>query len=221
MERIRLMIVEDYEPLRVGLRVVFEGEEDFEVVADLADAESAVREVERIRPDVVVMNVHMPGMEGIEACRLLRDMVPDSNVVMLTSSEDERVAVASMLAGARSVLLKRGGTDRLLRAARAAARGETLIEPALIRRALDSVRQPAAGQRRESSRGRGEDAHLSDREIQVLHLIAQMKTNGEIAQTLIISPNTVKTHVSHILRKLDLHDRHEAALFAAQAESAN
>ena len=214
MERIRLMIVDDYEPLRVGLRAVFEDEEDFEVVADLADAESAVNEMERVRPDVVVMNVHMPGMEGIEACRLLRDRVPDSNVVMLTSSEDERVAVASMMAGARSFLLKRGGTDRLLRATRAAARGETLMEPALIWRALAGVRQPTAGQGRQSSRGRVENAPLSDREIQVIHLIAQMKTNVEIAQTLVISPNTVKTHVSRILRKLDLHDRHEVALFA-------
>ena len=121
MQRIKLMIVDDYEPLRIGLRTVFEREPDFEITADLADAESAVNEVERVRPHVVVMNVRMPSMEGIEACRLLRDRAPDSNVVMLTSSEDERVAVASMMAGARSFLLKRGGADRLLRAARAAA----------------------------------------------------------------------------------------------------
>ena len=187
MERIRLMIVDDYEPLRVGLRAVFENEEDFEVVADLADGESAIREAEKIRPDVVVMNVRMPSMRGIEACRLLRDSVPDANVVMLTSSEDERVMTASLMAGAHCLLLKRGGPDKLLRAARAAARGETLMDPHLIRRSLDNLRQQtAAEQSRESSHRRDADAALSSREREVLHLIAQTLTNGQIARALYI-----------------------------------
>ncbi len=217
MKPIRLMIVDDYEPLRVGLRTVFENEPDFQVIADFEDGKSALSQVDRIRPDVVLMNVHMPGMEGIQACRLLRDTVPDAKVVMLTSSEDERATTASIVAGAHCLMLKRGDTDKLFRAARAAARGETLMDPALIRRALDGVKQPADAQHdRESSRGRDADAVLSDREKQVLHLMAQMKTNKQIAQSLYISENTVKNHVSHIMRKLNLHDRHEiAAAFAS------
>ena len=149
---IRLMIVDDYEPLRIGLRAVFEDEEGFEVAADFEDGESALSEVDRIRPDVVVMNVRMPGRRGIETCRLLRDSVPDAKVVMLTSSEDEQVVMASLIAGAHGLLLKRGGTDGLLLAARAAARGDTLMDPHLIRRALDGLRQQtAAGQGRELS----------------------------------------------------------------------
>lgn len=111
MDRIRLMIVDDYEPLRVGLRAVFEREADFHVVADFEDGDSALREVERIRPDIVVVNVHMPGMEGIEACRLLRDSVPNAKVVMITSIENERATIASVMAGAHSLMLKRGETD--------------------------------------------------------------------------------------------------------------
>lgn len=202
MNRIRLMIVDDYEPLRVGLRAVFEREADFEVVSDLADRESSVREAARTRPDVVVMNVHMPGMEGIEACRLLRDSVPNVNVVMLTSSEDQRLLMTSVMAGAHTLLLKRGGTDILLRAARAASRGQSLIDPDLIQRALNGVKQQAPAQHSLDM-----NAALSKRERDVLALIAQ---------TLVISENTVKTHVSHIMRKLNLHDRRDIAALASR-----
>ena len=211
MNRIRLMIVDDYEPLRVGLQTVFEREEDFLVVADFEDGDSALREVERIHPDVVVMNVHMPGMEGIQACRLLRDSVPNAKVVMITSSEDQRVLMTSVMAGAHALLLKRGGTDILLRAARAAARGQSLMDPDLIRRSLDGVKQQAPAQHSRPDI----NAALSKKEREVLDLIAQMKTNKQIARILYISVNTVKTHVSNILRKLGLHDRREAALFAS------
>lgn len=205
MGNIKLVIVEDYAPLRIGLRTVFENEEDLEVVADLADAQFAVWEVERFRPDVVVMNVHMPDMKGIEACRLMRERVPDVKVVMLTSRENEQATVASLAAGAHCLLLKKGEPDTLIRSVRAAARGEILMDPILIWRALDGLKAPTA------RRGSRPTSTLSEREREVLHLLAQMKTNREISHTLYISENTVKTHVSNILRKLELHSRYEIA----------
>ena len=121
MDRIRLMIVDDYAPIRLGLRATFETEEDIEVVGDYADGESAVSDAARVMPNVVLMDVRMPGMDGVEACRLMRDRVPGVNVVMLTSFDDEQAATASILAGARGFLLKNGGSGELLRAVRTAA----------------------------------------------------------------------------------------------------
>ena len=198
------MIVDDYEPLRIGLRAVFEKEADFEVVADMADGESAVAEAERMKPDVVVMNVRMPSMKGIEACRLLRDSSPDSRVVMLTSSEDERVVTASMMAGAHSFLLKRGGSGKLLDAARAAARDEVLMDPRLIQVFVDVWRRQTSG-----ALSRKPDNDLSNREKEVLALVSQRLTNRQIALRLTLSENTVKNHVSNVLRKLGLHSRYE------------
>ncbi len=179
--------------------------EDFEVVEELADTMSAVREVERIQPDVVVMNVHMPEMKGIEACRLMRDRVPEVKVVLLTSREDGQVTAASLAAGAHCLLLQKGESDKLIRSVRAAASGQILMDPILIWRALDGLRPPTTLQ------GSRAASDLSEREREILHLIARMKTNREIAHTLYISENTVKTHVSNILRKLELNSRYEIA----------
>ncbi len=131
MERIKLMIVDDYDPIRIGLRSTFELEEDIEVVGDYGDGESAVEAAHRTMPDVVLMDVRMPGIDGVEACRLIRDRVPGVDVVMLTSFDDEQAATASIIAGARGFLLKNGGPSELLHAVRAAANGETLLDPAL------------------------------------------------------------------------------------------
>ena len=139
MARIRLAIVDDYDPIRIGLRSTFELEEDIEVVGDYSDGESAVRDAERTMPDVVLMDVRMPGMDGVEACRLIRDRVPGVNVVMLTSFDDEQAATASILAGARGFLLKNGGPDELLHAVRAAMNGEMLLDPALAGRVVDHL----------------------------------------------------------------------------------
>ncbi|MDE2823016.1 MAG: response regulator transcription factor [Chloroflexota bacterium] len=147
MERIRLMIVDDYAPIRLGLRAIFESEEDIEVVGDYGDGESAIEDAGEVMPNVVLMDVRMPGMDGVEACRLMRDRVPGANVVMLTSFDDERAATASILAGARGFLLKNGGSGELLHAVRVAVRGETLLDPALAGRVVDSLTSLAsAGQ---------------------------------------------------------------------------
>ena len=214
MERIRLMIVDDYEPLRVGLGSAFELEADIEMVGDFGDGETAVVEAERRAPDVVLMDVRMPGMGGIEACRLKQDTVPDAAVVMLTSYDDEQAVKASIMAGVRGFLLKNGGMNELHDAVRAAANGETLLDPALTGRVLDMLKTLSDGD------GGSDDSELllSNREREVLSMIAEWRTNREIAQSLVISENTVKNHVSHILRKLGLDSRRRAADFALRHE---
>ena len=187
MRSIRVMVVDDHEVVRLGLRTAVEMEEDMEVVADVGDAQSALREAEIHRPDVVLMDVRMPGVDGIQACRLLRERWPDTRVVMLTSFSDEQAVFASIMAGASGYLLKNTRRAELLGAVRLAAK--------------------------EQDR---EAALLSGREREALGLVAKGRTNKEIAASLIISENTARNHVSRILEKLGLSSRTEAATFAAQ-----
>ena len=225
MERIRLMIVDDYEPLRIGLKTAFQIEEDIEVVGDFGDGETAVSEAQRCAPDVVLVDVRMPGMDGIEACRLMRDRVPDAAVVMLTSYDDERAIKASVMAGARGFLLKNGGMDELHDAVRSVANGKTLLDPALTGRVLDMLKALSVEEERGKKIRLSAAAHvsigeseivLSSREREVLSMIMEWRTNRQIAETLRISENTVKSHVGHILRKLGLDSRRQVADFAIQ-----
>ena len=222
MERIKLMIVDDYDPIRIGLRSTFELEEDIEVVGDYGDGESAVEAAHRTMPDVVLMDVRMPGIDGVEACRLIRDRVPGVDVVMLTSFDDEQAATASIIAGARGFLLKNGGPSELLHAVRAAANGEMLLDPALAGRVVDSLKALATrGQppQKTNPASNGEsqpESALSNREREALALLVEMRTNRQIAESLYISESTVKNHVSNILRKLGLQSRHQAAAFTAR-----
>ena len=181
-----------------------------EVVADVGDAQSALWEAEIHRPDVVLMDVRMPGVDGIQACRLLRERWPDTRVVMLTSFSDEQAVFASIMAGASGYLLKNTRRAELLGAVRLAAKGESLLDPAVAARVLARLRELAP---REQDR---EAALLSGREREVLGLVAKGHTNKEIAASLIISENTARNHVSRILEKLGLSSRTEAATFAAQ-----
>lgn len=210
MERIKVLIVDDHEVVRLGLKAALEMEDDMEMVGDFGNAQVAIREVEIKRPDVVLMDVRMPKMDGISACRIIRDSVPETKVVMLTSFSDEEAVFASIMAGASGYLLKNSGRAELLNAVRAVAKGESLLDPSVTSRVLERLRDLSE---KEEDR---EVAMISKREKEVLALVAQGLTNKEIAARLIISENTARNHVSRILDKLGLTRRSEAATFAAQ-----
>ncbi len=210
MPRTKVMIVDDHEIVRLGLKAVLELEADMELVGEYGDAQSALREARFHQPDVVLMDVRMPGMDGIEACRLLRAELPQTRVLMLTSHSDEDAVLASIMAGASGYLLKNQGRADLLSAIRAVAGGKSLLDPAVTSRVLARLKELTA---REQAR---EVAMLSDREKEVLSLIASGLTNKEIAAKLVISENTARNHVSRILEKLGLTRRSEAATFAAE-----
>lgn len=210
MSPIRVIIVDDHEVVRMGLRAALELEGDLEIVADLGNARVAVREAEIRRPDVVLMDVRMPDMDGIEACRAIRDLVPDAKVLMLTSYSDEKAVFASIMAGASGYLLKNTSRSDLINAVRAVAKGESLLDPAVTARVLQRLKD--LSERQEAH----EVAMLSEREKEVLSRVAHGLTNKEIAAVLFISENTARNHVSRILDKLGLSRRSEAATFAAQ-----
>ena len=210
MKPIKVMIVDDHEVVRLGIKTALEPEEEIEVVGDLGDARVALREAEIKRPDVVLMDVRMPGMDGIEACRVLREILPETRVVMLSSYSEEQAVMSSIMAGASGYLLKNTPRADLVSAVLSAARGESLLDPAVTTRVLDRLKELAAKEQDK------EAALLSDREREVLALVAQGLTNKEIAAKLIISQHTARNHVSRILDKLGLTRRTEAATFAAQ-----
>ena len=207
---IRLMIVDDHEVVRLGLKSALEPEDDMELAGDFGDARAALREAEFSRPDVVLMDVRMPGMDGIEACRAMRDIAPDARVIMLTSYGDEQAVFSSIMAGASGYLLKNTGRADLLNAIRSVAGGQSLLDAAITGQVLAKLKELTI---REEAR---EVEMLSGREREVLALVADGMTNKEIAARLIISSNTARNHVSRILDKLGLSRRSEAATFAAQ-----
>ena len=210
MKRVKVMIVDDHEVVRLGLKAALEMEDDMEVVGDLAAAQPALREAQIVRPDVVLMDVRMPGMDGIQACRLLRERQPETRVVMLTSFGDDEAVFSSIMAGAAGYLLKNTRRADLLSAVRSAAAGESLLDPGIAGRVLSRIRELTAKEQDH------EVSLLSAREREVLALVAEGMTNKEVAAKLIISENTARNHVSRILDKLGLTRRTEAATFAAQ-----
>ena len=210
MKPVKVLIVDDHEVVRLGLKAALEPEDDMLVVGDVGNAEVAVREAEIKQPDVVLMDVRMPGTDGIQACRMIRELLPDVKVVMLTSFSDEQAVFASIMAGAYGYLLKGTRRAELLSAVRTVAKGESLLDSAVASTVLARLRYLTA---REEKR---EADVLSDRENQVLALVAEGMTNKEIAASLVITENTARNHVSRILDKLDLTRRAEAARFAAE-----
>lgn len=213
MNPIRLLIVDDHELVRIGLRAVAEAEEDLAVVGDYGSAESALANVERLRPDVVMMGARMGGIDGIEACRQILNRLPDVKVIILTSHVDEDTIVSSIMAGASGYMLKNTDVRALLLAVRTVAKGESLLHPAVTQRALDGLKGLS-----ERNAAAAPDTQLdtptellSKREVEVFALIAEGCTNREIGERLYISENTARTHVSHILHKLGLSRRGQAA----------
>jgi len=201
MTPITLLIVDDHPVVRDGLRGIFTGDPDFEVLGEASDGTEAVALAEALRPDVILMDLRMPGMQGAEATRRLTDTGNPARILVLTTYETDADVVPALEAGATGYLLKDTPRAELIRAVRAASRGETVLAPSVAGRLVTQLRAPAT------------DA-LSDRELEVLTLIAQGETNRGAAARLFISEATVKTHLIHIYAKLDVNDRAAAVATA-------
>ena len=211
-ESLRVLIVDDHDLFRTGLRNLLE-EQGVLIVGEAATGAEAVRIVREIAPDVVVMDLNMPGMGGVDATRHITSIAPLTRVVMLTISEDDSDVMDAILAGACGYLLKDSSIQDLMAGIRAASRGESLISPNIAAKVLQRVR--ATSTRPEIANTIR--AELSDREIEVLKLIANGKDNAVIAGELHISPKTVKNHISNILMKLQIDNRIQAAVYAVRS----
>jgi len=207
-EKIKVLIVDDHQVVRQGLRTFLELQEDIVVVGEAGDGVVAVEMVHQYLPDVVLMDLVMPRLDGISATRQVKSSSPDVKVIALTSfTEDDKVFPA-IQAGASCYLLKDVSPDDLVEAIRAAYQGEARLHPEIIHRLMEQVAQQASPKH---------ETHLdeiTDRERDVVRLVAQGRSNHEIAQELVISEKTVKTHVSNILSKLHLEDRTQLAIYA-------
>ena len=203
---IRILIADDHSVVRQGLRMFLGLDAELEIIGEASDGVEAVKMAHALNPDVVLMDMLMPVMGGIEATQTIRRELPDTEVIALTSVLDDGSVVGAVKAGAIGYLLKDTQADELCRAIKAAAAGQVQLSPQAAARLLREVRTPAPASMSE----------LTEREGDVLRLIAQGKANKEIAMDLVIGEKTVKTHVSNILMKLGVQSRTQAALYAAQ-----
>ncbi len=206
-EAIAVLLVDDHAVVREGLRTFLELQDGIDVVGEAADGEAAVREAERVRPDVILMDLVMPRLDGVGAMRELRRRVPESRVIVLTSFADDERLLGAIRAGAAGYLLKNAEPQEVVRAVRAASAGQTLLDPAVAARVVESIadRDQVAGAE-----------SLTPREREVLRLIARGRSNKLIARELGIAEKTVKTHVGHVLAKLGVTDRTQAAVIAVR-----
>ncbi|GHD45359.1 DNA-binding response regulator [Mycetocola manganoxydans] len=211
---IRVMIVDDQDLLRMGLAMVLAGESDMEVVGEAADGATAIERAGALLPDVILMDVRMPSIDGIEATRRIIADRPDAKVIILTTFDLDEYAFGGLNAGASGFLLKDAPPAELLSAVRAVATGEASVSPRITRRMLDLFggKLPVAG----TTAGPGRLAVLTEREREVLEAIGKGLSNPEIARALFLSESTVKTHVGRILQKLELRDRVQAVILAHQ-----
>lgn len=210
MPKTRILLVDDHAIVRLGLITLLNDQPDLEVVAEASTAAEAVRAVEAAKPDVVLMDIRLPGEGGIEATRQVTARFPQSKVVMLTSFADDDLIIRAITAGAVGYVLKQVGNEELLRAIRAAARGEALFDPSTTAKLISRVR--------EFDRKSEEDAfrELSDREMDVLVHVARGKTNAEIGQILNLSEKTVGNYIGTMFEKLHLNNRIELAIYAVE-----
>ncbi|WP_406128319.1 response regulator [Streptomyces sp. NBC_00989] len=204
---IKVLIVDDHQVVRRGLRTFLEVQDDIEVVGEAADGAEGVARTEELKPDVVLMDVKMPGMDGIDALRRLRELDLPARVLIVTSFTEQRTVIPALRAGAAGYVYKDVDPDALAGAIRSVHAGHILLQPEVAGVLLSQE---------ESNSGQGRGGSLTEREREVLGLIADGRSNREIARTLVLSEKTVKTHVSNILMKLDLADRTQAALFAVR-----
>ncbi len=202
---IRVLIVDDHTVVRQGLRFLLESQDDIEVVAEAGDGEAAIAAVREHVPAVVLLDLLMPKTDGLTALREIKGISPATQVVILTSHQEDANLFAAVKAGAISYVHKTAGVEAVVDSVRAAARGESVLDPGVAAKVLEELRR---------ARGRTEVDQLSKREIDVLTELARGQSNKEIARQLSIGEETVKTHISNILSKLQLEDRTQAAIYA-------
>lgn len=207
---IRLLLVDDHHIVRAGMRMLFQSEEDMEIVGEASSGEEALESVARLKPDVVIMDVAMPGMTGIEATRRIKEVHPGVNVLALTMHEDEQYFFEMLNAGASGYIPKRAAPDDLVSAIRVVSQGNVFLYPTLAKSLVADFLQ-----RMESGQTQPEEV-LTPRESEVLTYIAEGATNREIAQVLVISVKTVDRHRENIMRKLHLHSRVELVKYAIE-----
>jgi DNA-binding NarL/FixJ family response regulator len=210
MAKQRLLLVADHEVVRLGLKALLEQNLQFEVVGEAGTAKEAMEQVGRLRPDIVLMDIRLPGASGIDACEEIIKNYPDTRVIMLTSYAEDEMLFSAIRAGASGYILKQVGSDDLMRAIEAVGRGEALLDPAVTQRVFQEVRR--AVKEEEASAF----ASLSTQEKHVLLLVSEGKTNREIAKSLFLGEGTVRNYVSSILSKLNVSNRAEAAAYAVE-----
>lgn len=210
MTKQRILIVDDHEVVRLGLKALLEQHPNFEVVAEASNAKEAIDQVERFLPDVVLMDIRLPGASGIEACEEITNNYPDIKVIMLTSYAEDEMLFSAIRSGASGYVLKQISAEGLMNAIEAVGRGEALLDPAVTQRVFQEVRR--AVREEEASAF----ANLSQQEKHVLLLVSEGRTNREIAKSLFLGEGTVRNYVSSILSKLGVSNRAEAAAYAVE-----
>ncbi len=210
MAKQRILLVDDHEVVRLGLKSLLEHHPQFDVVGEAGTAREAIEQVTRLRPEVVVMDIRLPGSSGIEACQEITTQFPETRVIMLTSYAEDEMLFSAIRAGASGYVLKQIGGEDLIRALEAVGRGEALIDTSLTQKVFEKVRQ--ADEKEKASAF----VTLSQQEKHVLLLVSEGKTNREIAKSLFLGEGTVRNYVSSILNKLEVSNRAEAAAYAVQ-----
>jgi DNA-binding NarL/FixJ family response regulator len=210
---VRVLLVDDDELMRAGLKAVLSSDETIRVVGEAGDGRAAVGRASELRPDVVLMDVRMPDLDGIAATREVVAASPEMKVVILTTFEQDDYIFGALSAGASGFLLKRTNPEELIAAIHTVAAGDSLLSPSVTRRVIDRMAQQPAGEASFDARL----VELTPREREVLEHLARGLSNGEIAVTLVIEESTVKTHVKRILMKLRLRDRIQAVIFAYES----
>jgi two-component system response regulator DevR len=209
-KKLRVLLVDDHEVVRVGLRALIERQPGMEVVGEASTAREAVRHTGRLAPDVVVLDVRLPGTDGLEACRQIKAHWPETRIIILTSFPDDEVLFEAISAGADGYVLKQVGSDELIRALERVGRGESLLDPSVTDRVFAKIREARRQERADAF------ANLTRQEMQILAHIAEGQTNREIGGELHLSEKTVRNYVSEILSKLGLTSRAQAAAYAAR-----
>jgi len=207
---LRILIVDDHEVVRLGLRALLSRNPEFVVVDEAGSAEEALEKTRQHHPDIVVMDIRLPGQNGVEGCRLIKNAFPNTHVIILTSYAEDELLFEAISAGATGYVLKQVGGDDLVRAIQRIGQGEAMLDPAVTQRVLERVRQAARQEQAAAF------TDLTEQELRVLGLVAEGRTNKEIARTLFLGEGTVRNYVSSILSKLNLTNRAEAAAYAVR-----